>query len=38
MYFKMIKEYQEKYSKRPSVERPFGILKEFYHIEKEVEL
>ena len=37
MFFKMEKEeYKEEFSKRPSVEGPFGIFKEQYHVEQEI--
>ena len=37
MFFKMEKEeYKEEFSKRPSVEGPFGILKEQFHVEQEI--
>ena len=37
MFFKMEKkEYKKEFSKRPSVERPFGIFKEQYHVKQEI--
>ena len=37
MFFKMEKEeYKKEFSKRPSVEGPFGIFKEQYHVEQEI--
>ena len=30
------KEYKKEFSKRPSVEGPFGIFKEQYHVEQEI--
>ena len=37
MFFKMEKEeYKKEFSKRPSVEGPFGIFKEQFHIEQEI--
>nr|WP_233144900.1 MULTISPECIES: transposase [Methanobrevibacter] len=37
MFFKMEKEeYKEEFKKRPSVEGPFGIFKEQYHVEQEI--
>ena len=37
MFFKMEKEeYKKEFSKRPSVEGPFGIFKEQFHVEQEI--
>ena len=37
MFFKMEKEeYKQEFSKRPSVEGPFGIFKEQFHVEQEI--
>ena len=37
MFFKMEKEeYKKEFNKRPSVEGPFGIFKEQYHVEQEI--
>ena len=37
MFFKMEREeYKKEFSKRPSVEGQFGILKEQFHVEQEI--